>query len=186
MHRNWKKKINDAQCPYLYIGEVGLQHIGAGIAGIKEHELCFFQVIGWQSFLHVGCNWLRKKILFLRTNHLPTTRNLEAHQAAVGILEGNGSGHGIKSLTCCRLLKMPTACQKWPNVMARMHNSVAESWLLGGEDVPLLEVLVLSIWSLVAKETNVPNTCYTTHHKSFFFFTITVLFILPSILCSSH
>lgn len=38
--------MNNTKRPYLYIGEVGLQHVGAGVTGIKEHELCFFQVIG--------------------------------------------------------------------------------------------------------------------------------------------
>lgn len=63
------------------------------------------------------------------------------------------------SPTCCRLLQQSIACHKLPNVTARMHNSVAESWLLcgeGGKTEPL------SIRSLVAKETNAPNTCYTT------------------------
>lgn len=47
----------------------------------------------------------------------------------------------------------------------------------------------LSIRSLVAKETNAPNTCYTTLIMRvffFFFFTIMVLFILLSTLCRLH
>lgn len=30
----------------LHIREVGLQHVGAGVTGVKEHELGLFQVIG--------------------------------------------------------------------------------------------------------------------------------------------
>lgn len=93
VHRNGKKITNET-CAYLHIREVGLQHIGAGITGIKEHELCFFQVIGWQSFLHVGCKWLRKRALETQAPTTPSItlppttpfKNLGAHPAAMGIL----------------------------------------------------------------------------------------------------
>lgn len=66
----------------------------------------------------------------------------------------------------------------------------AESWRLCGEDgktFPLFEVLMLPIRSLVAKETNAPNMyCTTLIVRVFFFFAITVLFVLLSTLCSLH
>lgn len=39
-------KMGNKNSPYLYVREVGLQHVGAGVTGVKEHELCLFQVIG--------------------------------------------------------------------------------------------------------------------------------------------
>lgn len=38
---------------YLDIREVGLESIGAGVAGVEEHELGFLQMTGRQSLLGV-------------------------------------------------------------------------------------------------------------------------------------
>lgn len=38
---------------HLDIREVGLECVGAGIAGIKEHELSFLQMTGRQTLLGV-------------------------------------------------------------------------------------------------------------------------------------
>lgn len=84
---------------------------------------------------------------------------------------------------------LPTPCQKLPNVLVRMHSLVVESWLLCGENgktVSMFEVPVLSIPSLVAKETNAPDARYTTHRESFFFLTVSAQLIFLSTLCSSH
>ena len=102
----------------------------------------------------------------------PPPRNLEAHPEAIGILEDKWRWPWNPSLTCCCLLRMTTAGQKLPNIMVKMHNLVAESWRLHGEDgktFPLFEVLMLSIRSLVAKETNAPNTYCTTLIMRVFF-----------------
>lgn len=103
----------------------------------------------------------------------PPPRNLEAHHpAAIGILEDKWRWPWNPSLTCCCPLRMTTAGQKLPNIMAKVYNLVAESWRLRGEDgktIPLFEVLMLSIRSLVAEETNAPNRyCTTLYHESFF------------------
>lgn len=39
---------------YLHIGEVGLEGVGAGVAGVEEHELGLLQVAGRQALLGVG------------------------------------------------------------------------------------------------------------------------------------
>ena len=38
---------------HLDIGEVGFQHVGAGIAGVKEHQLGLLQMVGIQTLLDV-------------------------------------------------------------------------------------------------------------------------------------
>lgn len=84
---------------------------------------------------------------------------------------------------------LPLPCQKLPGVLVRTHSLVAESWLLCGENgktASLFEVPVLAIPSLVAKETNGPDACYTTRRQSFFFFTGSALLVFLPTLCSSH
>ncbi len=38
---------------YLDIREEGFQHIGAGVAGVEEHELCFLQMARGETLLDV-------------------------------------------------------------------------------------------------------------------------------------
>lgn len=129
---------------------------------------------------------VKEKNFFKHKHPPPTTppKNLEAHQAARGIVEGKWHHWPQNpSLPCCRLLKMTIACQNLPRVMVRMYNVVAESWLLRGEDgkaFPPFEILMLPIRSLVAKETNAPNTYHTT-------LIVRVIFLLRnySSVCSS-
>lgn len=42
-----------AASSYLHIREVGLEGVGAGVAGVEEHELGLLQVAGGQSLLGV-------------------------------------------------------------------------------------------------------------------------------------
>lgn len=38
---------------YLHIREVGFQHIGAGVAGVEEHQLGLLQMARGETFLDV-------------------------------------------------------------------------------------------------------------------------------------
>lgn len=90
------------------------------------------------------------------------------------------------SPTYCRLLQLPIACHKLPSVTVRMHNSVAESWLLCAEDGKA-EPLCLYVHLLLRRQMYRTRATQLLSWEFFFFFsTIMVLFILLSTLCSLH
>lgn len=47
-------------CAHLNVREEHLEHVGAGVPGVEEHELGLLQVVGGKPFLNVQMSGLRK------------------------------------------------------------------------------------------------------------------------------
>ncbi|TSL47539.1 hypothetical protein Baya_7120 [Bagarius yarrelli] len=54
------KVKDDGGTTYLNVSEEHLQHVGAGVPGVEEHELGLLQVVGGKPFLNVQMSGLRK------------------------------------------------------------------------------------------------------------------------------